>query len=70
MLTEGERWVREELERLRFTPAGFGRFLLASWRRSAQIPACASTHRAPASGVGVTARIGLPRALAHAIQRT
>jgi hypothetical protein len=37
MLTEGERWVREELERLRFTPAGFGRFLLASWRRSTQI---------------------------------
>ena len=25
--TEGERWAREELERLRFTPAGVGRFL-------------------------------------------
>ena len=37
MLTDGERWAREELERLRFTPAGVGRFLLASWRRSAEI---------------------------------
>jgi len=37
MLTDGERWAREELERLRFTPASVGRFLLASRRRSAEI---------------------------------
>ncbi len=37
MLTDGERWAREELERLRFTPAGMSRFLTASWRRSAEI---------------------------------
>jgi hypothetical protein len=37
MATEGERWARAELERLRFTPAGIGRFLGASWRRSAQV---------------------------------
>jgi hypothetical protein len=37
MLTEGERWAREELERLRFTPAGVGRFLMASSRRSTEI---------------------------------
>jgi hypothetical protein len=37
MLTDGERWAREELERLRFTPTGVARFLLASWRRSAQV---------------------------------
>ena len=37
MPTEGERWAREELERLRFTPGGVARFLAASWRRSARI---------------------------------
>jgi hypothetical protein len=37
VVTEGERWAREELERLHFTPAGVGGFLAASWRRSAEI---------------------------------
>jgi hypothetical protein len=37
MLTDGERWAREELERLRLTPAGVARFLATSWRHSAQI---------------------------------
>ena len=37
MPTEGERWAREELDRLRYTPAGFARFLGASYRRSNEI---------------------------------
>ena len=37
VVTEGERWARAELERLRFTPAGVGAFLAASWRRSGEI---------------------------------
>jgi len=37
MPTEGERWTREELERLRFTPGGVARFLAASWRRSGEV---------------------------------
>jgi phosphatidylglycerophosphate synthase len=39
-LTEGERWAREELERLlaaRFTPGAIARFLRASARRSAEV---------------------------------
>jgi hypothetical protein len=37
MPTEGERWAREELERLRLTPGGVARFLAASWRRSGEV---------------------------------
>jgi hypothetical protein len=37
MPTQGERWAREELEGLRYTPASFARFIGASWRRSNEI---------------------------------
>ena len=51
MLTDGERWAREELERLRFTPAGVARFLMASWRRSARSGASGRSWRG-ARGAG------------------
>src|SRR5438876_862599 len=41
-LTAGEVWAREQLELLlgaRFAPGATGRFLVASWRRSAAIRA-------------------------------
>lgn len=39
-LTEGERWTRDQLERLRarrFSPPAVARFLVASWRRSSEV---------------------------------
>jgi len=35
--TDGERWAREELQRLTWSPAGVTRFLAASWRRSGEV---------------------------------
>jgi hypothetical protein len=69
MLTEGERWAREELERLRFTPASVARFLAASWRRSAEIrrarPELARRARIWMAVGGVLYVVaGRPRALA------
>ena len=46
MLTEGELWVRAELERLRFTPAGFARFLVGVVAAERGDPARAAGARA------------------------